>query len=62
MTTYKIRLVYDKMYGKKMPTVAVLPSGYGNFFKDVDVPITFDSLTKSKGICREDDGRGSQDT
>ena len=51
MTTYKIRLTYDKMYGKKMPTMAVLPSGYGNFFKDVDVPVTFDSLTKARAYA-----------
>ena len=51
MTTYKIRLVYNKMYGKKMPTMAVLPSGYGKFFKDVDVPITFDSLTKARAYA-----------
>lgn len=51
MTTYKIRLVYNKMYGKKMPDVAVMPSAYSQIFKEVEVPKTFDTLTKARAYA-----------
>lgn len=48
MTTYKLRLVYDRSY--KM-TKGKSSYGYDDYFRDVDIPKSFDSLTKARSYA-----------